>query len=106
MKLNNEITKRLNEITKKLTCIAFTDRPTEYEKEQEKLLNKQYDEIIANYDIVEGYIATQTIFKSYGQETVTLSDVCDTYEEALKYTEGLKYTDIERKKFCYEREAI
>lgn len=106
MKLNNEITKRLNEITKKLTCIAFADRPSEYEKQQEKLLNKEYDEIVAKYDIVEGYIATQTVFKSYGQETVALSDVCDTYEEALKYTEGLRYTDIECKMFCYEKEVI
>jgi hypothetical protein len=106
MKLNNEITKRVNEIRKKLTCIAFAERPSEYEREQEKLLNKEYDEIVANYDIVEGYIATQTVFKSYGQEQVELSDVCDTYEEALKYTEGLRYTDIERKIFCYDRKEV
>lgn len=106
MKLNNEITKRLNEIRTQLTCIAFADRPSEYEKQQEKLLNKEYNEIVANYDIVEGYIATQTVFKSYGQEKVELSGVCATREEARKYTEGLRYTDIECKMFCYEKEVI
>lgn len=104
--LNIEATKRLEVIRKKLTCIAFADRPSDYEKEQEKILEQEYDEIVAKYDIEDGYIATQTIFKEIGQEQVELSGVCATREEAQKYIEGLRYTNINHVMYCYEKEEI
>ena len=102
-KLNNEVSKRLNEITKARTCLAFAERLRDDEKERQEILDKEYDEIIKKYDIETVYIPVQTVFKDIGQEQVELSKPCATYNEALKHIEGLNYTDIKRVSYCYEK---
>lgn len=101
--LNIEATKRLEEVRKALTCIAFAECPSDYEKEREKILEEEFDSIVAKYDIIEGYTVTQTIFKDIGQEEVVLCDFCATREEAQSYTEGLRYTHINSVLYCYEK---
>ena len=103
-KLNIEATERLEKVRKALTCLAFAERLRDDEKEREKMLEAEYDEIVAKYDIVDGYIPTQTIFKDFSQEQVELSKPCATREEARKYIEGLNYTDIKHIMYCYEKE--
>lgn len=103
-KLNIEATKRLEEVRKALTCIAFAEKPTEYEKQQEKILNEEYDEIIAKYDIVDVYIPQVYNFNTHNYEAI--GKECATREEANEYIKGKNYSDVSNIKKCYEKEEI